>query len=317
MVHPLWDSQPYIKEQLHKVQEIMLRELTPTHSDVLATVREYILSSGKFIRAGLCLQFAHENNSLDERALYRAASIEVLHLATLVHDDVIDAADTRRNLITFHKKFDNRVAIYAGDYLLAYSARLAKKGAVHEVEYVGNDRILELVLSGELRQLMNQFNTALTINGYLKQIRGKTAQLFGLAAQAGVVSKGVSAKRLNQAYQAGIALGMAFQLQDDLIDYESTLRDSGKPRFQDVQNGIYTAPLLLSGTVETWKKYIRNGVWTQEDMDTLYAHIQQSGAIEKTKQLIHNYQNRFSKRVMQVFPTCNISQFNAVFWKLF
>ncbi|MBS4770294.1 polyprenyl synthetase family protein [Carnobacteriaceae bacterium zg-ZUI240] len=302
MVHHIWDSHPTIKEQLNKVQSIMLNELTPTHPDVLETVKSYILSSGKFIRAALCILFAEQSGHLNEKTLYRAASIEILHLATLIHDDVIDRSDTRRNLPSFHQQFDNRIAIYAGDYLLAYSARLAKKGYVDGIESFGNDRILELVLSGELRQLMHQYDKTITLAQYLKQIRGKTAQLFGLATQAGVLYEGVTPSTLRNAYQAGIALGMAFQLHDDLIDYSWDKNVSGKPRFQDIQNGIYTAPVLYSGSYEAWSRYIpENNKWSIEDLTTLLHHLESSGALFKTRALMEKYLARFNKRVHQLF----------------
>lgn len=303
MVHPIWNAYPEIEKQLQRVREIMLNELTPTHQDVRQTIEQYINASGKFIRAGICLLFAQYSGQVNEQVLYRAASIEILHLATLIHDDVIDNADTRRSLLTMHQQYSNRIAIYAGDYLLAYSARLAKKGFDENIpRHVVNDRLLELVLSGELRQLMNQYNTELTLNMYLKQIRGKTAQLFGLSAQAGVLSVNSTAQTLNDAYQAGIALGMSFQLTDDLIDYEWESIQSGKPQYQDVQNGIYTAPVLFAKMRHKQvAELLSQNHWQRESLAQLHHLLEETQAIVETRRLSERYMARCYKRMKKLF----------------
>ena len=115
---------------------------------------------------------------IDESKLYFAAGIEVLHLATLIHDDVIDHADVRRGVDAIHQQYSNRIAIYAGDYLLAYAGRLALIGTEKlnvDKEAFGftNRRVIARILAGELSQLMNQNKSTMTMKDYLKQIKGK------------------------------------------------------------------------------------------------------------------------------------------------
>lgn len=319
MVHAIWNAYPEIKEQLYLVRELMIKELTPTHPDVQKVIKEYIQSSGKFFRAGICLLFAHYRGHLDEKILYRAASIEILHLATLIHDDVIDDADTRRNLPTMHYQHSNRIAIYAGDYLLAYSARLAKKGYTKDLPNdFGNERLLELILAGELRQLMHQYDSNLTLTGYLKQIRGKTAQLFGLSAQAGIMQQNSTIMELRNAYQAGIALGMAFQLADDLIDYEWLSEQSGKPRYQDVQNGIYTAPVLYAKQRDKKvSELLNNNVWDDENLSQLHHVLKSTNALADTQALCQRYLDKCDERLRKLFTEKQCESFNAVVKQVF
>lgn len=314
MVHAIWDEYPEIKEQLYLVRELMIKELTPTHPDVQKVITEYIQASGKFIRAGICLLFAYYTGNLDDKILYRAASIEVLHLATLIHDDVIDEADTRRNLEAIHKRHSNRIAIYAGDYLLAYSGRLAKKGYTSDLTSdFGNERLIELILAGELRQLMHQYDSNLTLPKYLKQIRGKTAQLFGISAQAGIINKDTSTSELRNAYQAGLALGMAFQLADDLIDYECLIQDSGKPQYQDVQNGIYTAPILFAQQRD--KRVVEllvKNEWNETTLILLHDILKNTDALLDTKQLCQRYLKKCEYRLRKLFTNDQCVSFSRL-----
>lgn len=319
MVHAIWDAYPEIKEQLYLVRELMIKELTPTHPDVQKVITEYIQASGKFIRAGICLLFAQYKGHLDEKILYRAASIEILHLATLIHDDVIDEADTRRNLKAIHHRYSNRIAIYAGDYLLAYSGRLAKKGYTQDLpNNFSNDHFLELILSGELRQLMHQYDTHVTLSKYLKQIRGKTAQLFGLSAQAGLLQKDATATELRNAYQAGIALGMAFQLADDLIDYEVLIQDSGKPQYQDVQNGIYTAPVLFAQQRDKRvSELLVKNEWDDVSLLTLHNILKNTNALQDTKKLYQRYLQKCEQRLMKLFTKEQCQAFKMLMASVF
>ncbi|ABP92925.1 Geranylgeranyl pyrophosphate synthase [Streptococcus suis 98HAH33] len=234
MVHQIWNTYPEIERGLEEVKSIILSEMMVLHPAVTAKIVEYVEAPGKYLRAGLCLLFAQMTEGKISRSkLYFAAHLEVLHLATLIHDDVIDGADKRRGVTAAHQQFSNRIAIYTGDYLLAYSSRLFGKGLrLLEVSRddldLGNDKLMETILRGELSQLLNQFDANMTMKAYLKQIQGKTAFLFGLACQLGSFVPGQSRKDSSMAFRSGQALGMAFQLRDDLIDYQLDVAESGK-----------------------------------------------------------------------------------------
>ncbi|NQP34231.1 polyprenyl synthetase family protein [Streptococcus suis] len=298
MVHQIWDAHPDIKRGLEEVKTIILSEMMVLHPAVKTKIVEYVEAPGKYLRAGLCLLFAQmKEGKISQSKLYFAAYLEVLHLATLIHDDVIDEAGKRRGVVTAHQQFSNRIAIYTGDYLLAYSGRLLTKGLrmqklIKEDVNIGNDKLMETILRGELSQLMNQFDTEMTMKAYLKQIQGKTAFLFGLSCQLGAFVPGQSKKESGLAFRSGQALGMAFQIRDDLIDYQLDVQESGKPRLQDIQNGIYTAPLLLAMSEhKAIRQYLTAYIDNPDSitLNQLAQSISNTNAIEQTEKLIASY----------------------------
>lgn len=247
-----------------------------------------------------------KSREISQGKLYLAAAIETFHLATLIHDDVIDEAELRRNIKPLHQVYSNKIAIYAGDYLLSYAGRLATRGAqLLNIKDNWEDNgplpyhVVERILAGELAQLMNQHNSQMTMKAYLKQIKGKTAFLFGLACQLGTWYPKIPQKTSKAAYQLGIFLGMAFQLSDDLIDYRLRADQSGKPRLQDVQNGIYTAPLILgmaqSQTIKQLVDKHQAVEWKEEELTLLYNHLLNTQAFEATEALIEKYLMKISQ----------------------
>ncbi|MCL4935321.1 polyprenyl synthetase family protein [Streptococcus suis] len=298
MVHQIWNTYPEIERGLEEVKSIILSEMMVLHPAVTSKIVEYVEAPGKYLRAGLCLLFAQMTEGKISRSkLYFAAHLEVLHLATLIHDDVIDGADKRRGVTAAHQQFSNRIAIYTGDYLLAYSGRLLGKGlrlldVTQDDLNLGSDKLMETILRGELSQLINQFDANMTMKTYLKQIQGKTAFLFGLACQLGSFVPGQSRKESQLAFRAGQALGMAFQIRDDLIDYQLEVEESGKPRLQDIQNGIYTAPLLFAmqednSIRQLLQSYIQSP--NQEDLEVITERLFATNALAKTEGLLTAY----------------------------
>lgn len=301
MVHPIWNDYPSVQAGLIEVKKIIKEGLRIDHPQVKEKINDYLDGSGKFVRAGLVLLLAQASDGkIEDSKLYFAASIEVLHLATLIHDDVIDQADTRRGLETLHSTFSNRIAVYAGDYLLAYSSRLAVMGS-ERMKNAGSEdknlpfdhRLIERILAGELAQLMNQYQYDMTMKAYLKQIKGKTAFLFALSCQSGVSSFPTHKENLRLAYQAGLAIGMAFQLSDDLLDYRVSKEQMGKPALQDIQNGIYTAPLLLAMQKDQelvgMLKNQGERTWSDELLTEVEERISKTGAYNQTQLLVDKY----------------------------
>lgn len=309
MVHHIWDDFPDIQQALVKVKNLMTDDLRGMPNLIAQHIRTYIDAPGKYLRAGLLLLVATEReDELVEARYYLAAALELFHLATLIHDDVIDMADYRRGVPALQQQTSNRLAIYSGDYLLARAGRLMGQG-LHLLELKETPQglkkhLIEGVLAGEIRQLLNQHNPQMTLKDYLKQIQGKTALLFALACQGGTLSRHSRAEDLVLAYQAGRDLGMAFQLADDLLDLEQPLNQSGKPQFQDVQNGIYTAPVLLAKAerpdLSPWLMTKKIEAWTAEDLQYLVNVLQDSQALERTRQLKQAYLTKSENRLLQL-----------------
>ncbi|MGY4104812.1 polyprenyl synthetase family protein [Ignavigranum ruoffiae] len=303
MTNSIWQAYPVIDQHLNLVKEMMLTEINISQKDIQQKIEEYIHAPGKYLRAGLCLLFSLiKEGKISEDKLYLAAAIETFHLATLIHDDVIDHSPLRRNIEAIQQSHSNRIAIYAGDYLLVTAAHLVAKTSFDRQSEVSFNWAGESILEGELLQLTNQYNPQMTFPHYLKQIRGKTALLFALSTYAGYYQSRAT-KRINKrAFYVGEDIGMFFQLTDDLIDYRSDSQLSGKPRLQDIRNGIYSAPILYS-----LQKYPRlleqisqKDSLSDQDCEMIYQQVIAAGGIEATIKLVERYQDRIQQKLAKL-----------------
>ncbi|WP_125580131.1 polyprenyl synthetase family protein [Lacticaseibacillus suibinensis] len=243
MVKAAWLRYPEIYPKLTAVQARLKTASQLRVPAVNARVQAQINAGGKMLRSGLMFMLARFHD-LDNPSLVAAgAAIETLHLATLIHDDVLDHADRRRGQTTISQESGNQAAIYAGDYLFAVYFQLLAEAAPDVANVGRNARVMRRLLLGELDQNAVRRDQPITIHQYLRQISGKTAALFELAAWQGATLSGASAAECQAAARYGHAVGMAFQMTDDLLDYTTT---AGKPGLEDLQNGIYTLPVLYA-----------------------------------------------------------------------
>ncbi len=252
------------------------------------------LSRGKYIRTLALLACAENKEGLIHKdAVKFAAGIEILHLATLVHDDVIDNAPIRRGNITLQKKYGQRTAVICGDYLLVMAAR--KAGQVMDPKKYQDFKIPDYasqVCLGELRQHINNNNYDLSIYEYLKIISGKTAALFEASFLLGaIVSEGQS-ETLGQYKKLGRYIGMIFQLMDDCIDFESTEENAKKPVQSDLEQGVITLPLIHAFKyMGELKERVKNKLSRKEINEAVI----KSGGIVFTKRLAQRYYDKSLK----------------------
>ena len=245
IVHPMWMEYPELHEELKQVKTMMHASITIENKQIREAIWAVLESGGKMVRPAYLILFSMWNENRNKEEVHAvAAALELLHVATLLHDDVIDEADTRRGQETISARFGNRVAIYAGDYLLTVCYQLLSK---YSQDLAGiqlpTDGMMRVV-EGELSQMEESYKTDVTIQDYLKRIDGKTAQLFMLSCMMGERFSGMG--ELERARHIGNSIGMAFQLLDDILDYEVSSSEFGKPVLEDVAQGIYTMPLIAS-----------------------------------------------------------------------
>ena len=228
-----------------KRYERLMQESMQADDKLQQTVLRYITArSGKQLRPLLVLLCAQLCNPITDKTLRAAVALEMLHNASLVHDDVVDSSDTRRGQPAVHMQWSNKVAILTGDYMLAKVI-----GLVAEVR---NIRILEIVSqlgrnlsSGEMLQLHVGQSMWIDEARYLKVIDQKTAQLFQACAEAGAESAGCTPRQRAALREFGRLLGLCFQIKDDIFDY-SDLEELGKPTMNDLRDGKVTLPLIIA-----------------------------------------------------------------------
>lgn len=246
----------------------------------------YIVGAGgKRIRPRLVLLFA-DALRFDGPAKYElAATVEFIHTATLLHDDVVDESALRRGRATSNAIFGNAASVLVGDFLYSRAFQMMVS--------VNNLRVLEVladatnvIAEGEVLQLMNMHDPDLTVEAYLQVIRFKTAKLFEASARLGAVLAGADAVLEDACAEYGRALGTAFQLVDDLLDYEGNSHDLGKNVGDDLREGKPTLPLLLamqrSGDVdrELIRGAIRHG--QIEKLPEILEIVRRTGALSAT-----------------------------------
>lgn len=245
------------------------------------TVLKYIAArSGKQLRPIIVMLCAQLCNPITDKTLRAAVALEMLHTASLVHDDVVDSSDTRRGQPAVHTQWSNKVAILTGDYMLAKVISL--------VAEVRNIRILEIVSnlgrnlsSGEMLQLHVGQSMWIDEERYMKVIDQKTAQLFQACAEAGAESAGCTPRQRNALRAYGRLLGLCFQIKDDIFDY-SDLEELGKPTMSDLRDGKVTLPLIealrrapqdeAEDIKAKGEKLVTNG-FAQEEESRILEHI--------------------------------------------
>lgn len=262
-------------------------------------IREYTAhltkSTGKYIRGVSLLTCAiDQEGAIHKDAIRFAAAIELIHLATLVHDDVIDNAELRRGELSLQKKYGKRTAVICGDYLLCAALMLAGEASDKE-EYLKFDmpKHLSRVVLGELQQHINNANFDLSVHRYLKIISGKTAALFEAAFYAGAVLSETDQRIVRKYSNLGRYIGMIFQLTDDCMDFETTEHVAKKPVQSDYEQNVITLPLIhtfrtLSGFKE---KAAAFGLKREEINDA----VRKAGGLLYTRSLAKKYYNKSLK----------------------
>ena len=233
-----------IQEDLVRVED-RLRSVCEVDSPQLSKLLDYSLKSGgKRVRPALILLsgkfYRYDLNYL----MPMATAVEILHTATLVHDDVIDNSPVRRGRPTVNKAWGEDKAILLGDYLLAKSQELVAETQNLRVVRLFAQTFMTLS-SGELAQAFNAFNLGQTRQQYLRRISAKTASLISLATESGAILSQAPEKSVEALKEYGHNLGIAFQIVDDILDFIGTEEEMGKPTGSDLAQGTLTLPAML------------------------------------------------------------------------
>jgi octaprenyl-diphosphate synthase len=226
--------------------EASLRDQLESKVELIGVVGSHLLSSGgKRLRPALVLLAAELCGYTGPRRIELAAALELLHTATLLHDDIVDLAEMRRGRPAANAIWGNRRAVLAGDFLYARaSSIIVEDGNLEIVESYA--RTIRLMAEGELLQLERSFDVDVTEAHYFDVIERKSATLLSNCCEIGSLLGGVTRGERNRIREYGRQLGLAFQLRDDCLDYESALEDLGKQPFADLREGKITLPLILT-----------------------------------------------------------------------
>ena len=233
-----------VLQELAKVEET-IAEVTRSDIPQVQQMLQHVLSAGgKRLRPTVALLAGRFGEHRLEYLVPLAASIELLHTATLVHDDVIDDSDTRRGQPTTNSRYHNASAVMLGDYMFAHAADLICRTESIEVVKLFSRTLLAMA-GGELTQDMAAYEYSQDTMQYFHRIAGKTASLFATSAEGGAKVAGASGEWIAALHDYGENLGMTFQIVDDILDFEGDEAELGKPTGSDLMAGTLTLPSLL------------------------------------------------------------------------
>ena len=266
-----------------------------THSDgLLAHVLEHIRNrSGKQMRPILTLLSAKNHGLISNVTQHSAVALELLHTASLVHDDVVDESCERRGQPSVNASYNNKVAVLVGDYIL--STCLLNASLTENTAIVGElSRLGQTLAAGEILQLQNVNNREISEQVYYEVIYQKTASLFGACAGIGAESVGATAEEVALARTFGDNIGMIFQIRDDIFDYSNS-KEIGKPTGNDMAEGKLTLPVIYAlknhpiDSMMTLAKKVKAGRVNADEIAVLVDFAKASGGIDYAVQQMDSY----------------------------
>ncbi len=248
-----------MKSELQAIEDQMAQTVTSDLPILSETSQHLLKAGGKRIRPVFVLLSGKFGTYSLETLKRVAVPLELIHMATLVHDDVIDDADTRRGQLTVKTKWDNRIAMYTGDYIYAKALTVITELDKPRIHQILSGSIVQMCI-GEMEQIRDFFNVDQSVRNYLRRIRRKTALLIAISCQLGAMATDAPAKVSNALYKFGYNVGMAFQITDDLLDLCGTEKAIGKPPGSDLRQGNITLPVLYALREEALKARLLNEI---------------------------------------------------------
>ncbi len=233
-----------IKKELNRIEIELRSQLLSSKDKFILQVNRYLLdSAGKRLRPSLLLLCAKTNNHWNEKAIPVAASLELIHTASLVHDDVLDEADLRRNKAVLNTRWGNEPAILTGDYLYFKAFSILSQLEIPRISSIVSFAA-EQMCEGEIIQTCKTYQLDLSEEDYLEIIKKKTASLMAASCEAGAVLSGSHPSLRKALAHYGLNFGMAFQIIDDCLDLTASSDETGKSTYQDIEQGKMTLPLI-------------------------------------------------------------------------
>ena len=300
-IHKIFEP---ISADLQKV-EVRLRESARAEFGPLAEVIESVIESGgKRIRPALVLLSARFHPVDEEPLLRLATSVELLHLATLIHDDLLDKSPLRRGSPTISSRWNEKATVLAGDYVLAKAAKISAEVENFKVMEIFADVIM-VICEGEIRQDFNGHHVAPKREDYYAHIDAKTASLFAACAESAAVLNHAPEVERAALREYGHNLGMAFQIADDVLDFVGTEREVGKPVGSDLRQGIVTLPTIyfyeMDQRRDALTSIISHNGHSERELDRVIEWIRSSPAVQASQSEARSYAIE-AQRALEALP---------------
>lgn len=297
----IWDKYPSLKNELTEVIELMKKNVRCKDKKIEKSIIEIIESGGKLLRPAFVLIGSKFGDSDKDKAIPTAAVIELLHTATLVHDDVIDDSKLRRGQETIQSKYGKDYAVYIGDYLFCVCFKiLATTSSLQAIKV--DSKTMSRICMGEVNQLNARFSMKLSVRDYLSRISGKTAELFSISLYLGAAECSADKKVSRELGKIGYNLGMAFQIIDDILDYEGDDESIKKTAANDLKQGIYTIPLIYAyrNNKNAFNNILKSDGYTDEEVSKIINLVRENNGIKESKELARKYMDKCFKGISKL-----------------
>jgi heptaprenyl diphosphate synthase len=288
-----WDDSPSIKDGLESVVSSMSDTIRSGGFPLAPALERLVAADGKMLRPGFLLLGAEFGRPESKKLIPLAAAMELLHIGTLIHDDILDDAAVRRGAPAFHIQNGTKEAVLTGDWLFSRCFRLAADFTTPE-----NARnlasVVGLLCSSEIKQDLDKFRYSTSVRIYLHKIAGKTAALFSLTLTVGAAESGCGPVIISRLRRVGYDIGMAFQIIDDILDYESNEGALRKSVGKDLTEGLCTLPLIQAlvrddGSITS---LLSAPPFSPETVSRVVNLVRESGALEESRSYARLYTER-------------------------
>ncbi len=294
----------FLKRDLDIIEESLNEVFQAEHPILHAASTELLKAGGKRIRPVFVILSGQLGRYQPDRVKTVAVSLELIHMATLVHDDVIDDASLRRGQPTIRELYGNRVAMYTGDYILARALEEITQIEDTPVHQLLSRTIVEVCV-GEIEQIKDKYNWDQGLRDYLRRIKRKTALLIATSCQLGALVSDLTEAQANNLYKYGYYIGMSYQIIDDILDFTSTEKELGKPSGSDLLQGNITLPVLYAMKNKKFASVLKSAIQANDTLDeeqlgTILYALKNTDAIEQSYQLSELYLQKALKALEEL-----------------
>ncbi len=294
----MWNKYDDVSNELKAVVSLMESNIKCKDKKIENSIKELIHSGGKLLRPAFVIISSHFGSYNPKKAIPLAAAVEMLHMATLVHDDIIDDAKLRRGQETIQSKYGKDYAVYIGDFLFCVCFKILASSTTLENIKIDSNSMSRICL-GEIDQFNSRFDNTLSVKNYLNRISGKTAELFSLSLYAGAAESGCTDDLCKRFWHIGHNIGMAFQIIDDILDYTGSNDSIKKSAAVDIKQGIFTLPFIYAARKNkgSFIPYLEKQIFSDKDVMDLMLLVNKYNGIDSAKQLAHKYTEKAFKLI--------------------
>ncbi|MGB4701955.1 MAG: polyprenyl synthetase family protein [Syntrophomonadaceae bacterium] len=299
-----------VRKEMELVEQSLYQHVNTSEQVLSEASTHLIKAGGKRIRPGFALLVARMYRDDIGYAIPLATALELVHMATLVHDDVIDNSEVRRGTGTVKRLWGNRVAIYAGNFVFARALDLIASYNRQDILEVVADASMK-ICQGEIEQMLSCFNVNLGLKNYLRRIERKTALLISLSCQVGAMLSTSNPKEIEALRRYGYDLGLAFQITDDILDFVADEATLGKPTGSDIRQGVITLPALYAlhhdARRDELAQLLSSPQACQDNTQYIIDIVCESDGIEYAYSVSQHYAHR-SKRHLAILPDTPVKE---------